>query len=322
MMKSRKVESLWSHVHWLGVLAEMGSFTAAAERLGVSKATVSQRIRELEHSAGVPLVRRTTRTVRLTEAGQFLADATRSSFSDIERYFAEVKDLAEAPKGSLRVTAPVALGRQQIVALIPEFIRLHPGVRVELDLSDHLVSLAKEGFDLAIRHVATVPDTHVAWRLCSTASLLVASRSYLRRRSLPSTPEDLALHDCIHYLRGSATPTWAFERQKGRRGRVTVEISGPFAANNSEVLREAALRGLGVALLPDFSAADEIAAGRLIPVLDDWRPVGAFGDQLFAIRPYASHVPLAVRAFVAFLRTKLKAGFPVVAASRGFQSLR
>ena len=86
-MKTKKVDSLWSHVHWLGVLAEMGSFTAAAERLGVSKAAVSQRINELEHSAGVPLVRRTTRTVRLTEAGQFLANATRSSFADIERHF-------------------------------------------------------------------------------------------------------------------------------------------------------------------------------------------------------------------------------------------
>lgn len=316
-MKTKKVDGLWSHVHWLGVLAEMGSFTAAAGRLGVSKAAVSQRISELEHSAGVPLVRRTTRTVRLTEAGQFLANATRSSFADIERHFTEVKDLAGEPKGSLRVTAPVALGRQQIVPLIPEFIRLHPGVRVELELSDHLVSLAKEGFDLAIRHVATVPDTHVAWRLCPTASMLVASRSYLRRRGSPSAPEDLASHDCIHYLRGSTTPTWAFERQKGRGHRVNVEISGPFAANNSEALREAALSGLGIALLPDFSAADEIAAGRLISVLDDWRPVGAFGDQLFAIRPYASHVPLGVRAFVAFLRKKLKTGFAVAAASRG-----
>lgn len=312
--KTKKMDDLWSHVHWLGILAEMGSFTAAAERLGVSKAAVSLRVNELEHSAGVPLVRRTTRSVRLTEAGQFLVDATRSSFADIERHFAEVKDLAAEPKGSLRITAPVALGRQQIVPLIPEFIRLHRGVRVELELSDHLVSLAKEGFDLAIRHVATVPDTHVAWRLCSTASMLVASRSYLRRRGMPAIPEDLTRHDCIHYLRGSATPTWAFERTKSRDNRVSVEVSGPFAANNSEVLREAALSGLGIALLPDFSAVDDVAAGRLVPVLDDWRPVGAFGDQLFAIRPYASHVPLAVRAFVEFLRKKLKAGFAVASA--------
>ncbi|MBN9499809.1 MAG: LysR family transcriptional regulator [Alphaproteobacteria bacterium] len=315
-MKTKKIDGLWSHVHWLGILAEMGSFTAAAERLGVSKAAVSLRINELEHSAGVPLVRRTTRTVRLTEAGQFLVDATRSSFADIERHFSEVKDLAGEPQGLLRITAPVALGRQRIVPLIPEFIRLHGSVRVELELSDHLVSLAKEGFDLAIRHVATVPDTHVAWRLCATTSMLVASRSYLRRRGAPEAPEDLMRHDCIHYLRGSTTPTWAFERGKGKDGRVNVEISGPFAANNSEALREAALSGLGIALLPDFSAADDIAAGRLVPVLDDWRPVGAFGDQLFAIRPYASHVPRAVRAFVEFLRKKLKTGFTAAASAR------
>lgn len=313
-MRAKKIDGLWSHVHWLGILAEMGSFTAAADRLGVSKAAVSLRINELEHSAGVPLVRRTTRTVRLTEAGQFLVNATRSSFADIERHFAEVKDLAAEPKGSLRITAPVALGRQRIVPLIPEFIRLNRGVRVELELSDHLVSLAKEGFDLAIRHVATVPDTHVAWRLCATTSMLVASRNYLRRCGIPATPEDLARHDCIHYLRGSMTPTWAFERGKGKDSRVSVEISGPFAANNSEALREAALSGLGIALLPDFSAADDIVAGRLVPVLKDWRPVGAFGDQLFAIRPYASHVPLAVRAFVEFVRKRLKAGFAAVAS--------
>lgn len=310
-MKTKKVDALWSHVHWLGVLSEMGSFTATAERLGVSKAAVSQRISELEQAAGVPLVQRTTRTVRLTEAGQYFADATRASFADIERHFAEVRDLAAVPKGVLRLTAPVALGRQHIVPLIPEFIRLHPGVRIELELSDHLSSLAKEGFDLAIRHVATVPDTHVAWRLRPTYSVLVASRDYLARKAAPVVPEDLAGHDCIHYLRGSATPTWAFERRKGGAGRVTVEISGPFAANNSEALREAALGGLGIALLPDFSADAEIEAGGLVPVMTDWRPVGAFGDQLFAIRPYASHVPLPVRAFVAFLRQSMKPRKPL-----------
>lgn len=310
-MKTKKVEGLWSHVHWLGVLAEMGSFTAAAERLGVSKAAVSQRISELEHSIGVPLVRRTTRSVGLTEAGQFLASATRTSFAEIERNFIEVKDLAGQPRGSLRITAPVALGRQRIVPLLPEFIRDNPGVRIELELSDHLSSLAKEGFDLAIRHIAVVPDTHVAWRLCSTASVLVASRAYLKQNGRPATPDDLAAHQCIHYLRGNATPTWAFERVKGGGGRTTVQISGPFAANNSEALREAALGGLGIALLPDFSVVEEIAAGRLIRVLEDWRPVGAFGDQLYGIRPYAAQVPLTVRAFVSYLRKALKPGFAV-----------
>jgi DNA-binding transcriptional LysR family regulator len=308
-MKTKKVDDLWSHVHWLAVLADMGSFTAAAQRLSVSKAAVSHRITELEQAAGVPLVRRTTRSMRLTEAGQRLVDSTRFAFSEIERNFASVKDLAGAPQGLLRVTVPVALGRQQIVPLIPEFLALYPGIRVEMELSDHLSSLAREGFDLAVRHTASVPDTHVAWRLCATTSLLVASRSYLRRRGTPTMPADLSGHDCLHYLRGSVVPTWTLEPMKGKGDRVTVQISGSFAANNSEALREAALGGLGIALVPDFSAQADLRAGKLQIVLPEWRVAGAFGDQLFAIRPYAPHVPRNVQALVAFLRQRLKVGF-------------
>jgi DNA-binding transcriptional LysR family regulator len=289
VMKTKKVDDLWSHVHWLGVLADMGSFTAAAERLGVSKAAVSHRVSELEQAAGVPLVRRTTRSMRLTEAGQRLVDTTRTAFSEIERNFASVKDLAGAPQGLLRVTVPVALGRQQIVPLIPQFLAQYPGIRIELELSDHLSSLAREGFDLAVRHVA--------------------SRSYLRRRGTPVGPADLGSHDCLHYLRGSVVPTWTLEPRKGKGERVTVQIAGSFAANNSEALREAALGGLGIALVPDFSAQHDLRTGKLQVVLPDWRVAGAFGDQLFAIRPYAPHVPRNVQMFVAFLRGQLSAGF-------------
>jgi DNA-binding transcriptional LysR family regulator len=308
-MKTKKVEALWSHLHWLMVLADMGSYTAAAERLGVSKAAVSHRIGELEQATGVPLVRRTTRTMRLTEAGQHLVDETRSHFAEIDRSFASVKDMASAPRGLLRVTVAVALGRQRIAPLLPEFLKLYPAVRIELELSDHLSSLAKEGFDLAIRHVASVPDTHVAWRLCKTNSLLVATRSYLRRRGTPLSPQDLKAHDCLHYMRGSVVPTWTLEPRKGAGDRATVQIAGSFAANNSEVLREAALGGLGIALVPDFSAQEHIRAGKLHIVLPDWRVAGAFGDELFAIRPYAAHVPRTVKVFVDFLRKALGQGF-------------
>lgn len=308
-MKIRKVEALWSHVHWLGTLAAMGSFTASAQRLGVSKAAMSQRIAELEQAAGVPLVRRTTRSVRLTEAGQQLVDTTRGAFEQIERGFASVKDLATAPRGLLRLTAPVALGRQQIVPLLPAFLRDNPELRIELELADRLASLAQEGFDLAIRHAASVPDTHVAWVLCETRTLLVATRSYLRRRGTPAAPGDLAGHDCLHYLRGGATPTWSFEPAKGRGARVSVAVRGSFAANNSEALREAALGGAGIALLPDFSAQRDVAAGKLAVVLPQWRSVDAFGASVYAVRPYGPHVPRAVQALVAYLREKLKPGF-------------
>lgn len=310
-MKDKTIEALWAHVHGLGVLAALGSYTAAAQRLGISKAAMSQRVAELERAAGVALVRRTTRSVRLTEAGQQLVDDTRIAFTDIERSFSGVRDLAGAPRGVVRVTAPVALGRQEIVPHIPGFLREHPDVRIELDLSDRFVSLAQEGFDLAIRHVAAVPDTHVAWTLCRTRSLLVATRAYLRRRGTPKRPEDLVDHDCLHYLRPADVPTWTFDPVKGRGARTAVVVRGGFSANNSEALRDAALAGAGIALLPDFSAHREVAAGRLSVVLPAWRPVGAFGEHLHAIRPYSPHVPRAVQAFVAHLRQALAGGFPV-----------
>ncbi|MEY5099387.1 MAG: hypothetical protein RJA36_2106 [Pseudomonadota bacterium] len=303
-MESQKVESLWGHLHWLTVLGQQGSYTAAAKRLAVSKAAMSQRIAELERIAGVPLVRRTTRSVRLTEAGQRLVDETRNSFDHIAQAFAEVRDQAAQPRGLLRITAPVALARQQIVPRLASFLARYPEIRIELDLSDRLIALASEGYDLAIRHTETPPDTHVAWRLCPTSSVLVATRSYLRRHGTLLQPEELAQHNCLHYPRPRESPAWTFEATSGQRlgERLTILVHGSFAANNSEALRDAALSDLGIALLPDFSAQAALESGRLQTVLPEWRPVGAFAGHLYAIRPYAAYVPRSVAVFVQFLR--------------------
>ena len=310
-MKDEKIQAYWGHLHWLTVLAQQGSFTAAAARLGVSKAAMSQRVAELERVAGVPLVRRTTRSVRLTEAGQRLVDEVRGPFEHIAQTFDEVSDQAAQPRGLLRVTAPVALARQQLVPHLAAFLRQYPDIRLELDLSDRLSSLATEGFDLAIRHTAQPPDTHVAWRLCGTHSVLVASRAYLRRHGAPVRPEDLLQHNCLHYPRAPATPTWTFEALAGARAgeRLTLPVTGSLSANNSEALRDAALAGLGVALLPDFSAQQALRAGQLVQVLPGWKPVGAFAEHLYALRPYAPYVPRAVTALVEYLRQALAGGF-------------
>lgn len=310
-MNPLRSDALWSHVHALGMLAAQGSYTAAARRLGISKAAMSQRIAELERSAGVPLVRRTTRSLRLTEAGQQLVDSTAEAFGQIERSFAGVRDLAATPRGLLRLTAPVALGRQQIVPHLASFLRAYPEVRIELDLSDRLVSLAQEGVDLAIRHTANPPDTHVAWALCETRSVVVASRAYLRRHGTPGHPDELAEHACLHYPRPGETPVWTFDRDDGRGApeRVAVPLRGPFAANNSEVLREAVQEGLGLALLPDFSAQAALRAGKLVAVLPQWHVSGGFAEHIYAMRPYSPVVPRAVQALVAHLREALKDGF-------------
>jgi len=141
-MNDQKISELWHHLHWLSVLAQQGSYTAAAARLGVSKAAMSQRIAELERAARVPLVQRTTRSVRLTEAGQRLVDDTRASFEQIEHSFAQVRDLAGVPSGLLRVTAPVAFARQQLAPRLADFLREYPDVRLQLDMSDRLSTLA------------------------------------------------------------------------------------------------------------------------------------------------------------------------------------
>src|ERR1700712_1188678 len=137
-MDVRKIEALWSHVHGLGVVQGAASFTAAAQRLGLSKAAMSQRIAELERAAGVPLVHRTTRSVRLTEAGERLVEATRGAVAQIEQGFAGVRGGVGEPRGVLRVSAPVALGRQQIVPRLAGFLRAYPQVRVEMELTDRL----------------------------------------------------------------------------------------------------------------------------------------------------------------------------------------
>jgi DNA-binding transcriptional LysR family regulator len=283
----------------------------------VSKAAVSQRIAELERAARVPLVQRTTRSVRLTEAGQRLVDETQVPFEQIAQSFEQVRDLAEQPSGRVRLTAPVALARQQLMPLLTEFLRLHPQVRLELDMADRLRSLATEGFDLAIRHTERAPDTHVAWTLCETRSVLVATRAYLRRAGTPQQPGDLQQHNCLHYPRSQDTPVWTFVPQGTGRERkasavrapLSVPVRGRLAANNSEALREACLAGAGIALLPDFSAQEALRKGQLVPVLATWQVDGGFGRHLFAIRPYTAHVPRAVSALVAHLREGLAGGF-------------
>ena len=303
--------ALWQQVHWLGTIAAHGSLTAAAQRLGVSKAAVSHQLAALERRIGVPLVRRTTRTLRLTEAGQRLVDDTAPSFAHIAHSVAAVHDLAAKPRGLVRVTAPVALGRQHVAPHLLRFLRKFPEIRVELELSDRLSNLPQEGFDLAVRHIAAPPDSHVAWKLCDTRALLVASAAYLRRRGMPQHPAALAQHDCLTYLRPGAA-VWMFERA-GEQGaepqRERVAVQGPLRANTSEVLREAARAGLGIALAPDFSLDMGGRQSPLRVVLPEWRAMGFFGEAIYAIRPWSAATPRAVQLLVEHLRAALAPGF-------------
>ncbi|VFR49127.1 Transcriptional regulator, LysR family [plant metagenome] len=291
----------------LTVLAQTRSFTQAAKRLGLSKASVSGRIGALERRVGTPLVRRSTRAVSLTQAGQVLADGAASGFAAVQDSLSRVRDLADQPRGLVKLTAPVAFGRQHLAPLLTPFLMEHPDINVELDLSDRFVNLESEGFDLAIRHAGEAPPAYVAWPLAQTATHLLASSRYLGRHGTPAQPEDLLTHACLPYLRNGGAATWTFQCERGpRKGeRVNVPVRGRFKANNSEVLRGALLGGLGIGLLPDFSLPTGRDARTLRPVLPDWSVQGFFGETIYAMRPWSASVPQAVRSLVDFLREHL-----------------
>jgi len=311
-MEKSEIEGLWTHIHWLSVLEEHGTYTAAAVRLGVSKSAVSQRISDLEKATGTRLVTRTTRSVRLTDAGLSLTQQVRSAYEQIARSFSSVRDSVGEVRGLVRLTAPVAFARQQLVPHLSAFLKLYPQVRIQLDVSDTLSSLAAEGYDLAVRHGFQVPETHVAWKLCDTGSVLVATRDYLERHGEPRDPGDLSAHNCLYYPRSTDQPAWTFERPvRGSREveRQTVPIAGSFATNNSEALRDSALNHLGIALLPDFSAQAALANKKLVQVLKGWTLKGVFANEIYLIRPYSPHVPKSVTELVGFLKQQLSGGF-------------
>ena len=200
---------------------------------------------------------------------------------------------------------------------------MHPQIQIELDMSDRLRLLAQDGFDVAVRHTSAPPETHVAWTLAETRSVIVASRSYLHKRKAPDVPGALSEHACLHYPRTQGLPTWTFVPAvtKGRAKNatpITVEVAEPLAVNNSEALRDAAIEGLGIALLPDFSAQSALDAGRLVEVLPEWRPTGAFGERLYAIRPYAAHASRVSQVFIDYLSGAFSPGLcsQVVVARR------
>jgi DNA-binding transcriptional LysR family regulator len=323
-MASDQLAPLLADLHLLTVLAATRSFTETARRLGVSKASASMRISELERAAGVLLVRRTTRSVGLTEAGQQLVNDMLPAFGRISESYTAVKDLVGTPRGLVRVTAPVALGRQHLAPCVAAFLKSYPDIHIELELTDRFVNLANEGFDLAVRHTNTPPETHVAWVLCETRSVLLASPAYLAARGVPAHPSELAAHDCLLYLGGAsaASGSWTFARNapakvRGRKApsdaqeRVGVSVRGSLKANNSEVLREALLAGLGIGLLPDFSVPPPGADGQpvLVQVLPDWQAQGFFGESIYALRPWSAQVPMAVQCLVEFLRAHFAPGF-------------
>lgn len=278
---------------------ETGSFTAAANALGVSKSQVSRSVRALEDRLGARLLHRTTRAVTPTEAGTGFYERCARILADLEEAEAAVAHLQAAPRGTLRVSVPMSFGVRYLSPLIAEFLASYPELRMEVQYSDRRVDLVDEGYDVAVRIGVLDDSSLIARRLGGTRLYVVGSPAYLERRGRPEAPTDLRGHDCLLFAYQQTGSTWVF-REGGEE--IPVRVSGRLVASAGEGLAEAARAGLGLALLPDFLVADDLRSGRLVPLLQRWAEPGF---TIWAVYPHSRHLAPKVRLFVDHLAARL-----------------
>jgi DNA-binding transcriptional LysR family regulator len=284
------------------LVAEEGGFAAAGRRLGLAKSTVSKQIRALEDRLGLRLVNRDSRRLALTAAGEEWLAACRRVLAELEEAEGRLSAHTGEPRGKLRVSAPMTFGLLHLSPLLPRFSAAHPQIGIELVLDDRRVDLLAEGYDMAVR-IGRLPDSSlIARRLGGARSRCVASPAYLARRGRPRHPRELGGHECLRYLYGRDAQGWVFEKAGER---ILVPVRGRFAANNGEVLRDAAVAGLGVARLPAFIVDPDLRAGRLEALLEDWS--GGEVDIHVVYPPHRGANP-AVAAFLRFLVETLGGG--------------
>lgn len=276
-------------------VVKAGSFIKAADTLGFSKAAVSRYVRDLEARLGVRLLHRTTRRLSLTEEGKVFYARCLELLSGVEEAEAEVSTRSGAARGLLRVNAPVTFGITHLAPLWGGFHELHPQVRLDVTLSDRVVDLIEEGYDLAIR-IATLPaSTLISKRLGGTRMALCASPSYLKAHGMPRHPDDLARHTVIAYSYWSTGDEWTFD---GPEGSVSVRVNPCMHTNSGDTCRAMALAHQGVILQPTFLVGDDLADGTLVELMPEFRSIEL---GIYAIYPTRKHVAPKVRALIAFL---------------------
>ena len=277
-------------------VAELGSFSGAATELGLSKATVSKAVSRLESRLGTRLFHRTSRRQSLTETGRVLSVRAAQILAEAEAGEAEASAQSASPRGRVHMAAPMSFGLEHVAPALPDFLRNYPNVSVDLHLSDQVVDLVAEGFDLALR-IAALPDSSMlARRLCDVRRLLVGSPEYLARRGRPLQPHDLAGHDCLGYSYLSTPDTWRFTGPGGEQQ--SVPISGRIRANNADALMPSLRSGLGLAVQPDFIVWKDLEEGRLETLMPEWSlpPIA-----LHMVTPSGAHRPAKVTALIDFL---------------------
>lgn len=273
-----------------------GSFAKAAERLGLSTSAASRQVAELEAHLQTRLLNRTTRRVSLTESGRQFFERAVQLMADLAEAEQEASSAAVVPRGTIRLTTSVNFGVRHVGPAIAEFLQRHPEVRFDVSLSDRVVDLVEEGFDLAIRIGPPGADNLVARKLGETRLVPCASPQYLAKHGAPKAPEDLAQHNCFTYEYVSPRHVWRFRDRSGAER--SVRVAGGLHSNNGDLLAEVAAQGMGIVFEPAFIVGPEVRAGRLVPLLQDFVPPPV---PIYALYPSRKHLSAKVRRFVEFL---------------------
>lgn len=276
-------------------VVDKGGFSHAAEALGTSPANATRYVKDLEAHLGTRLLNRNPRQVSLTRAGQALYERARGILTEVADVEAAASSEALVPRGQLRIGAPQGFGARYLAPLWPRFMRLYPGVALEVCLDDRAPAMVEEGYDLVV--CTAQPDAASVGRLLATSrDLVCAAPAYLARHPAPARPEDLKEHFCIGCSNAPQADTWPFVDPEGRAHTITVKLG--MQSNNSDTLLAAALAGQGVIIHPAFMLADDLRAGRLTPLLTGYRLPETAIRILF---PSARHVSARLRAMVDFL---------------------
>jgi DNA-binding transcriptional LysR family regulator len=277
-------------------VVETGGISAAADRLGVAKSAVSRRLKELEGHLGVELFHRTTRKLNLTEIGRVFYQQSNRILDDVLEAELATSQAHGELKGSLKVALPSTFGIMHVGPVVNEFLQAHPQIEFDLDFNDREVDLMQEGFDLAIRIGKLADSSLIARRLTAIKTVICASPTYLERMGSPQYPQDLIQHKCLVY---TLIPNFEYWRLCNAEGDlIKAKLNPHIKASTGEFLRDAAVEGHGIALLPSFIVYKEIAQGSLLPLLSDFNT-----PQLnaYAIYPQTRHLSQRVRAFVDLL---------------------
>lgn len=282
-------------------IADEGSLVGAGQRLSLSSSAVSKNLAELETHLGVRLVHRTTRRMALTEEGRTYLDAVALALDGLDEAERALSSAGAKPSGLLRVSAPLTVTLTWLSAALPAFLARHPALRLDLQLDDRRVDLVREGFDLAIRGSDHLEDSSlVARHLIRMRHVLCAAPTYLDIAGIPTCPDDLKMHECIRFNLSGHADTWEFTRD-GRTRRIAVK--GRYVVGSSLAVRDALLAGFGIHLIPRAYVEEDLASGRLVPLLTDWT---TNETTLYAIYPSRRFTAPKVRAFIDFLTDTFK----------------